>query len=167
MSPWQERLSSLLRTILSSHLIGIEHPDIPTYYYFGEQHCDALVLLGYLSTVSNQSQSELAEFSDFLNLSIIVSHKTGGELFGSLSLGNNNSEELCGLSLYLPETRQDTSRYSSLALNHVQVETCSFPTEKLQFWTWTRFISRSKFSRLIQSNHTQLIGSSDLAPSRF
>lgn len=111
-----EKLSSLLQPISNSHSITVGQSDIPIYYYFGEQHCDVLALFGYLSTASGQDQKELAEFTNFLNSEIIVSHKTGGELFGNLSRENVNSEELCGLSLYLPETEQDISHYSSLAL---------------------------------------------------
>jgi hypothetical protein len=111
-----EKLSRLLQPILSNRLPAISQSDLPTYHYFGEQHCDALVLLGYLSRVSNQERNEFAEFADFLSSSVIASYKTGGELYGSRPHSNTNSEELCGLSLYLPETGQDISRYSSLAL---------------------------------------------------
>jgi hypothetical protein len=112
-----EKLSRLLQPILSNRLPVISHSDLPTYHYFGEQHCDALVLLGYLSRVSNQEQNDFADFADFLRSSVIASYKTGGELYGSRPYSNTNSEELCGLSLYLPETEQDISRYSSLTLS--------------------------------------------------
>lgn len=111
-----EKLSRLLQPILSNRLPTISRSELPIYHYFGEQHCDALVLLGYLSRVSNQEQNEFGEFADFLRSSVITSYKTGGELYGSRPHSNTNSEELCGLSLYLPETEQDISRYSSLAL---------------------------------------------------
>jgi Clostripain family len=111
-----EKLSRLLQPILSNHLPAISQSELATYHYFSEQHCDALVLLGYLSRISNQEQNEFAEFADFLSSSVIASYKTGGELYGSRPRSNPNSEKLCGLSLYLPETGQDISRYSSLAV---------------------------------------------------
>jgi hypothetical protein len=111
-----EKLSKLLQPILSNRLPSINQSELSTYRYFGEQHCDALALLGYVSRVSNQGQNEFAEFTDFLRSSVIKSYKIGGKLYGNPPPSNINSEELCGLSLYLPETEQDISRYSSLAL---------------------------------------------------
>ncbi|EGJ32115.1 hypothetical protein LYNGBM3L_29840 [Moorena producens 3L] len=111
-----DKLSRLLQPILNSRLPAIRDSELPTYHYFGEQHCDALVLLGHLFRSSSQRQNEFTEFADFLRSSVITSYKTGGEFFGGRPPSNTNSKELCGLSLYLPETEQATSRYSSLAL---------------------------------------------------
>ncbi len=111
-----EKLSSLLQPILSNRLPTISQSEFKIYHYFGEQHCDALVLLGYLSRVSNQEQNEFAEFASFLRSSVITFCRTGGELYGNRLHSSTDSEELCGLSLYLPETERDISRYSSLAL---------------------------------------------------
>jgi len=111
-----EKLSTLLQPILSNHLSAISRSELATYHYFGEQHCDALVLLGYLSRINNQGQNEFAEFAGFLRSSVITFYKTGGEIYGSRFQSNTDSEELCGLSLYLPETEHDISRYSSLTL---------------------------------------------------
>ena len=111
-----DKLSRLLQPILNSRLPTISQSELSTYHYFGEQHCDALVLLGYLSRVSRQRQNQFTEFADFLRSSVITFYKTGGELYGSRPRSNANSEKLCGLSLYLPETEQAISRYSSLAL---------------------------------------------------
>jgi hypothetical protein len=111
-----EQLSRLLQPILSDRLPAISQSEVATYHYFGEQHCDALVLFGWLSRVSNQGQNRFTEFAGFLCSSVITFYKVGGELYGSHLNGNDNSEELCGLSLYLPEIEQDISRYSSLAL---------------------------------------------------
>jgi hypothetical protein len=109
-----EKLSSLLQPILGSDLAAMDRSDIPTYYYSGEQHCDALALLGYLATISGEGQSKLAEFSNFLNSSVIAAHKTDGEIYGRLY---EDLRKLCGLSLYFPDTAKDISRYSSLALS--------------------------------------------------
>jgi Clostripain family len=111
-----DKLSRLLQPILNSNLPAIRQSDLSTYHYFGEQHCDALILLGYLVRMSSQGQHEFIEFADFLRSSVITSHKTGGKLFEMRPRSNTNSEELSGLSLYFPETEQATSRYSSLAL---------------------------------------------------
>jgi hypothetical protein len=111
-----DKLSRLLQPILNSHLDSISQSVLQPYHYFGEQHCDVLVLFEHLSKISNQGQNEFTEFADFLRSSVITSYKTGGELYGSRPNNNNDSEELCGLSLYLPENRQEISRYSSLAL---------------------------------------------------
>ena len=111
-----DKLSRLLQSILNSRLPEINQSELLTYRYFGEQHCDALGLLGYISRGSSQKQSEFTDFADFVRSSVITSYKTGGELYGSRSFSHTNSEALCGLSLYLPETKQAVSRYSSLAL---------------------------------------------------
>ncbi|MGB3761550.1 MAG: hypothetical protein WBA07_35085 [Rivularia sp. (in: cyanobacteria)] len=105
----------MLQPIISNRLLAIKQSELSTYYYFGEQHCDALVLLGYLSRTSGQGQNEFTEFADFLRSSVITHYKAGGELYASRPR-NTNLEKLCGLSLYLPETEQETSRYSLLAL---------------------------------------------------
>ena len=108
-----EKLSQLLQVILKSHLPTFSQLNIATYPYFGELHCDALMLFKGLSEFS--AQSEFIEFADFLKTSVIVSHQTGGQLFGP-PLPHSKTEALCGLGLYFPETQQDVSRYSSLAL---------------------------------------------------
>ena len=58
----------------------------------------------------------LREFANFLRHRVITFHKIGGELYGKSGRKNMDLEELCGLSLYLPEAQKDTTRYSSLAL---------------------------------------------------
>jgi hypothetical protein len=110
--PQMRRRQIIDGTITEVDVLGEDR----TYHYFGEQYCDALVLLSWLSRIGNQRQNEFAEFAGFLRSSVITLYKTGGELYGGRSHSNTDSEELCGLSLYLPETEQDISRYSSLAL---------------------------------------------------
>ncbi|WP_287357714.1 clostripain-related cysteine peptidase [Moorena sp. SIO3B2] len=73
-----DKLSRLLQPILNSRLPAIRDSELPTYHYFGEQHCDALVLLGHLFRSSSQRQNEFTEFADFLRSSVITSYKTGG-----------------------------------------------------------------------------------------
>lgn len=111
-----EKLSQLLQPMLKKDLPAIRQSELPTYSYFGEQHCDALVLLNHLSRISDRGQKEFSKFADFLSLSVITFHKTGGELYGSPSDRRTHFEELNGLSLYLPETAQAADRYCSLAL---------------------------------------------------
>ncbi|NEP89311.1 MAG: hypothetical protein F6K18_22110 [Okeania sp. SIO2C2] len=66
--------------------------------------------------MSKKGYLEFTEFANFLRQRVITFHKIGGELYGVSPRDNKNLEGLCGLSLYLPETQKDTSRYSSLAL---------------------------------------------------
>ncbi len=73
-----DKLSRLLRPILNSRLAPISQSALQPYHYFGEQHCDALVLFDYLSRISNQEQNEFTEFADFFRSSVITSYKTGG-----------------------------------------------------------------------------------------
>jgi hypothetical protein len=110
-----QKLSRLLQPILNSRLVSVRQSVLQPYHCSGEQHCDALALFEHLSRIGNQGQNEFTEFANFLCSSIITSYKTGGELYGSRP-HNNDSEEFCGLSLYLPENGQEISRYSSLAL---------------------------------------------------
>lgn len=111
-----EKLSRVLQAILSSRKLLASQSELSTYYYFGEQHCDALLLLGHLSQISGNGQNEFSEFSEFLRSSVITHYKIGGELYSRRLFRDSDSEELCGLSLYLPETEQTASHYSSLNL---------------------------------------------------
>ncbi|MBD2042620.1 clostripain family protease [Microcoleus sp. FACHB-672] len=111
-----EKLSRVVQQILDKPIPDVKLSELSTYPYFDEQHCDALVLLDYLSRSNNQAQKELTEFSEFLRSSVITHYKTGGKLYRRLSK-NSKIKEFCGLSLYLPETEQTISRYSSLALS--------------------------------------------------
>ncbi len=108
-----EKLSRLLESILKNPLPGIEGSKLSTDYYFGEGHCDVLALLGYLSS---ESRDEFVEFAEFIRSSVIAHYQTGGELYSRRSQKDRDSEELCGLSLYLPESDRSIYRYSFLAL---------------------------------------------------
>jgi hypothetical protein len=110
------QLSPLIQTIFNHDLPKITKSELLTYGYFGEQHCDLLVLLGTLSKGSHQGRKAFSQFADFLRSSVIVAYKTGGEFVLSPPESNFNLEKFCGLSLYLPETEQAISRYRSLAL---------------------------------------------------
>lgn len=111
-----EKLSRSLQPIPNICLPMMKEPEFSTYRFFDEQHCDVLGLLGYLCRISGHDPSKLTEFTEFLRSSVISHYKTGGELYGRRFLNNANSQQLCGLSLYLPTTPQDISRYSSMAL---------------------------------------------------
>lgn len=78
-----EKLSRLLKSILSKGLPAIKQSELSTYYYFGEKHCDVLVLLRYLSKISGQGQNELRDFADFLCSSVIVNYKTEGKFYST------------------------------------------------------------------------------------
>ena len=56
------------------------------------------------------------EFAEFIRSSAIAHYQTGGELYSRRSQKDRDSEELCGLSLYLPESDRSIYRYSFLAL---------------------------------------------------
>jgi hypothetical protein len=90
--------------------------ELLTYGYFGEQHCDLLILLDALSKDDNQGRKAFRQFADFLRSSVIASYKTGGEFVLSPPESNFNLKKFCGLSMYLPETEQTINRYRSLAL---------------------------------------------------
>lgn len=110
-----EKLSQVLKRIINKGLPAIKQSELSTYHYSGERHCDALLLLGYLSRTNNRVQNELSDFAEFLLSSVTVYYKTGGELYGSF-YKNTNLEKLCGMSLYLPENKQEIYRYRSLDL---------------------------------------------------
>ncbi|MDX2099630.1 MAG: clostripain-related cysteine peptidase, partial [Leptolyngbyaceae cyanobacterium bins.59] len=71
-----EKLSKVLQTILVTPLPTVKQSEFPTHYYFGEQHCDLLLLLNYLSKVFGGGGSELVEFTHFLRSSVITHYKT-------------------------------------------------------------------------------------------
>ncbi|MDF5733517.1 MAG: clostripain-related cysteine peptidase [Rhizonema sp. PD38] len=110
------KLSRLVQILQSVHSRAVDLSNFSTLNYSGERYCDVLKLFKYLSKNINQADTFFTEFADFLNSSVITYYKTGGKLYGSNHFSNNDSEKLCGLSMYLPETRQVISRYSSLAL---------------------------------------------------
>lgn len=111
-----EKLSRLVQAILGDRLSAMSQSEIPTHYYFGEQRCDVLVLLGYLSRVDRQGQDEFSDFANFLRSSVITLYKTGGSLYDNRAYSTIDSNDLCGLSLYLPENRHSISRYNYLTL---------------------------------------------------
>lgn len=110
------KLSRLIQPLLGDNSLAADLSTISTIHYFGERCCDVLTLFDYLSKNVSQASNAFAEFADFLKSSVIAYYKTGGELYGGHHFNNKYSEELCGLSLYLPETRHAISNYSSLAL---------------------------------------------------
>ncbi|KMW70351.1 MAG: clostripain-related cysteine peptidase [Limnoraphis robusta] len=111
-----EKLSRVILAILGGPLPAVNPSELSIYGYFGEQHCDLLNLLGYLSRIGGRGESELGEFAEFLGSEVISRHKTGGKLYGSRFSNHPNVRALSGLGLYFPETRQDIDRYASLAL---------------------------------------------------
>lgn len=115
-----DKLSRVLQSIISNPLPTIKLSELSTYHYSGEQHCDALLLLGYLSRTSSQAQNELTEVANFLRSSVITYYKTGGKLYHnryhSSSSRDADLDKFCGLSLYFPKNKQDIFRYISLAL---------------------------------------------------
>lgn len=110
------KLSRVIQPLLGDHSRAIDLSTFSSIHYFGERCCDVLTLFSYLSKNISQASNAFAEFADFLKSSVIAYYKTGGELYGGRHFNNDYSEEFCGLSLYLPETRQAISNYSSLAL---------------------------------------------------
>ncbi len=110
------KLSRLIQPLLDKNLHTVNLSALPTFRYFDEQHCDVLALLRHLSSNINQESHELSEFTEFLESSVIAYYKTGGKLFNNSHFINTDLNELCGLNLYLPQTGQAVSRYSSLAL---------------------------------------------------
>lgn len=110
------KLSRLIQLLLSKELHAVDLSSLSTIDYCSERCCDLLTLFRYLAKNINQASNSFIEFSDFLTSSVIVEYKTGGELYGSRNFNNKKSEELCGISLYLPQTREAISNYSSLAL---------------------------------------------------
>jgi Clostripain family len=109
-------ISRLIQPLLGDRLHAVDLSTLSTIHYFGERCCDLLTLFRELLKNINQASNSFTEFADFIKSSVITSYKTGGNLYNSRYLNNNNSEELCGLSLYLPETKEAISNYSSLAL---------------------------------------------------
>jgi len=110
-----EILSPAVRALLDSNLSDVILPNLPTYWYFDEQHCDAIALLEHLASVAGRGKDEVSEFAEFLQSDVIVEHRTGGELYHPLSREASYTG-LCGLSLYLPENKEAALRYRNLAL---------------------------------------------------
>jgi hypothetical protein len=111
-----DKLSPLLKEIVAHDLPKLKPSEVLNYSYFGEQHCDILILLNALSKDNDQAQKQFTQFAQFLRSSVITAYKTGGEFALSFPENQFNLAEFCGLSLYLPETENTISRYQSMAL---------------------------------------------------
>jgi hypothetical protein len=107
-----DRLSKLLKVIFEDNQSNIDLSEVITYRYASEQQCDLLSLIEAIIAQVNYGDRAFAEFNDFFNRSVILAHRTDGELYSNLNL-----DKLCGLGLYLPESEGEISRYRSLALS--------------------------------------------------
>lgn len=110
-----EKLAPLLREILENPPPEIDRTQLSTYTYFGEQQSDLLLFLRYLFQFSKSGPKVFDEFSEFLRSAVIDRYQTGGTLLSHF-FNSPNSDEFCGLGLYVPQTLAEASRYSSLAL---------------------------------------------------
>jgi hypothetical protein len=108
-----DRLSKLFNTAFEDHQGYIDIPKIITYRYADEQQCDLLSFIEAFLAQGSYSDRAALEFTKFLNRSVILAHKTDGELYSNLDFA-----KLCGLGLYLPESVREIDRYRSLALSH-------------------------------------------------
>jgi hypothetical protein len=90
----------------------IDVSSIITYRYAGERQCDFLSFIESILAQGNYSDRAVLEFTNFLTRSVILAHKTNGELYSNLNL-----DKLCGLGLYFPESGREIGRYRALALS--------------------------------------------------
>ncbi len=114
-----EKLAKVVASIPEGATVGRSplalRRNIDTYEYFGERHCDVLVLLNYLfRNHRTNDQKALKEFSEFLFSSVISHYQIGGLFYGRRLL--QFARESCGLSLYFPETIDTINRYENLGL---------------------------------------------------
>jgi hypothetical protein len=108
-----DRLSKLFNIAFEDHQDNaIDIAKIITYRYAGEQQCDLLSFIEAVVAQGEYSNRARLEFTNFLNGSVILAHKTDGELYSHL-----NFAKLCGLGLYFPESGREIGRYRSLALS--------------------------------------------------
>jgi len=110
------KLSRLIKLLLNNRTIHVDISTLSPIHYFGEQCCDVLILFRELSRNINQANHAFIELENFLKSSVIAHYKTGGQFYGSRHFKNHTFQKYCGLSLYLPKTKHDIQRYSSLAL---------------------------------------------------
>jgi hypothetical protein len=112
-----EKLAPVVAEITASPALDLSAlSSIPTYNYFDEKHCDALILLKYLASTNPAiNQIALGEFAEFLRSSVISHYQVGGWLYGSRR--QRSARESCGLSLYFPESKDTIDRYQNLALS--------------------------------------------------
>jgi len=111
-----DKLSRLVRFLLDSNLPSIKPSELSLVNYFSEQHCDALVLLSYLSKSSDRADLEFTEFAHFLTRDVMAFHQKS-ERVNSINFDNDATlDKFNGLSLYLPKTKREVNYYRSLAL---------------------------------------------------
>jgi hypothetical protein len=107
-----DRLSKLFNIAFEDYQDDIDVSSIITYRYAGERQCDFLSFTEAILAQGNYSDRARFKFTNFLNGSVILAHKTDGELDNNLNL-----TKLCGLGLYLPESVREIGRYRALALS--------------------------------------------------
>jgi hypothetical protein len=119
------KLSLLIQALQAERSLAVDLSNLSTIDHANERFCDVLVLFNYSSQNKTSSNNALTEFANFLKSSALAYYKTGGEFYRTRHLTNNDLDNLCGLSLYLPKSIQDASRYSLLAL-YQSVDLISF-----------------------------------------
>jgi Clostripain family len=102
------RIAPLIRSIHTNFSLPfVELSTLPTYTYSADRYCDLVVLLRHLAKSNRQIHDRFVEFVDFLTSSAIVHHQTGGTLYKTRHFDNAVLSGLSGLSLCLPETREE------------------------------------------------------------
>jgi hypothetical protein len=107
-----DRFSKLFNIAFEDYQDDIDVSNIITYRYADERQCDFLSFIEAFLAQGSYSDRAVLEFTNFLNRSVILAHKTDGELYSNL-----NFDKLCGLGLYFPESGREIGRYRSLALS--------------------------------------------------
>jgi hypothetical protein len=107
-----DRFSKLFNIAFEDYQDDIDVSSIITYRYAGERQCDFLSFIEAFLAQGSYSDRAVLEFTNFLSRSVILAHKTDGELYSNL-----NFDKLCGLGLYFPESGREIGRYRSLALS--------------------------------------------------
>ncbi|MEM1427100.1 MAG: clostripain family protease, partial [Cyanobacteria bacterium P01_H01_bin.130] len=112
-----DKLAPLVEAIANASQSRSKAVKLPTYRYFEERHCDALALLQSFDQGDRNIAKQFRSFSNFLRTKVVSHYRTGGTIYGWHIAILSPPEQFCGLSLYLPETRQSIDRYESMALN--------------------------------------------------
>jgi hypothetical protein len=107
-----ESLTNLIQALDSESLRPIALSILPKNVYFDEQYCDLLTFFGHLSRFSENVDEAFTHFADLIEEKVIAAHITGGELYSVFS-DVPAIQNLCGLSLYIPDDRQGMARYAS------------------------------------------------------
>lgn len=104
------KINPLIDSVISSNVKGIKISELETYSYMRENFVDVVSFFQRIAQQAGAEQQKYNEFIDFLNNSMIYSVQKNGTLIGA----DPKYQNLSGLGVFLPKSRQELEKYRYL-----------------------------------------------------